>query len=110
VHEVVAVVQVNEPGDDVTVYPVIEVSPVTDGAVQDTVACVLPEVAETDVGAPGTEDAAIAEDALDADPVPTAFVALTVNVYEAPFVSPVTVHEVLNVEQSDGAAPIGTIR
>jgi len=37
-------------------------------------------VAETDVGAPGTEDAVIAEDALDAEPVPTAFVAFTVNV------------------------------
>jgi hypothetical protein len=42
VQEVVAVVHVNEPGEDVTVYPVIAVSPVTDGAVQDTVACVLP--------------------------------------------------------------------
>jgi len=74
------------------------------------VACALPDVADAPVGAPGTEDAVMAEDAVEAEPVPTALVALTVNVYEAPFVSPVTVHEVVDVEQSDGAAPIGTIR
>jgi len=70
----------------------------------------LPEVADAPVGAPGTEDAVIAEEAVDADPVPTVFVAFTVNVYEAPFVSPVTVHVVLEVEQSDGVAPVATIR
>ena len=31
-------------------------------------------------------------DGLDGDPVPTPFVAVTVNVYEVPFVRPVTVH------------------
>jgi hypothetical protein len=36
VHEVVAVVHWNEPSDDVTVYPVIAVPPLFDGAVHDT--------------------------------------------------------------------------
>ena len=84
--------------------------PVDEGAVQDTTTCTFPDVPDTPVGAPGTAAGVIAEEAVDADPVPTVFVALTVNVYEAPFVSPVTVHEVVDVEQSDGAAPIGTIR
>ena len=35
-------------------------------------------------------------DALDAGPVPTAFVAVTVNVYDVPLVKPVTVWLVLN--------------
>jgi len=35
-------------------------------------------------------------DALDAGPVPTAFVAVTVNVYDVPLVKPVTVWVVLN--------------
>jgi len=110
VHEVVAVVHVNEPGDDVTVYPVIEVSPVTDGFVQDTVACALPDVADAPVGAPGTEDAVMAEDAVEAEPVPTALVAFTVNVYEAPLVRPVTVQLVVAVVQSEGVAPVATTR
>jgi len=37
VHDVaVVVVQVNDPGDDVTVYPVIAVPPFKDGAVHAT--------------------------------------------------------------------------
>jgi len=84
--------------------------PVDEGAVQDTTTCAFPDVPDTPVGAPGTAAGVIAEEAVDADPVPTVFVALTVNVYEAPFVSPVTVHEVVDVEQSDGAAPVATIR
>jgi len=84
--------------------------PVDEGADQDTTTCAFPDVPDTPVGAPGTAAGVIAEEAVDADPVPTVFVALTVNVYEAPFVSPVTVHEVVDVEQSDGAAPVATIR
>ena len=33
---VVAVVQLKPPGDEVTVYPVIDAPPLLDGAVQDT--------------------------------------------------------------------------
>ena len=67
--------------------------PLLDGAVQLTVACPFPGVALTFVGTPGTVGAAgvTAVDGLDSGPVPTAFVALTVNVYAVPFVSPVTV-------------------
>jgi len=36
VHEVVAVVHVNEPGVDVTVYELIAAPPLLTGAVQDT--------------------------------------------------------------------------
>ena len=49
-------------------------------------------VAETDVGAPGTVDGVAAAEALEAEPVPRAFVAVTVNVYEVPLVNPVIVH------------------
>jgi len=55
---------------------------------------VAPAVADTPVGAPGTVDGTTDDDADDADPVPTEFVAVTVNVYELPFVRPVTVQEV----------------
>ena len=60
----------------------IALPPLEDGAVQLTVACPLPGVALTPVGAPGTVELAgvtLFEDA-DAGPVPTEFVAVTVNV------------------------------
>jgi hypothetical protein len=70
---------------------VIAEPPLLDGAVHETVAWLLPAVAVTDVGAPGTVTGVTALDGDDAGPVPTAFVAVTVKVYEVPFVSPVTV-------------------
>jgi hypothetical protein len=48
-----APVAVRLPGLDVTVYPVIAEPPLLDGAENDTVACALPAVALTPVGAPG---------------------------------------------------------
>jgi hypothetical protein len=57
VHEVVVVVQVNPPGDDVTVYPVIALPPLEPGAVQPTTDEVLATIPETPVGAPGTSNA-----------------------------------------------------
>ena len=45
---------VKEPGLDVTVYPVMADPPLLVGAVHVIVACVLPAVATTDVGVPGT--------------------------------------------------------
>jgi hypothetical protein len=41
-------------------------------------------------------DGVTAFDGLDAGPVPTAFVAVTVNVYDVPLVKPVTVWVVLD--------------
>jgi hypothetical protein len=50
------------------------------------------EVAETEVGAPGTVDGIAEAEAVEAAPVPDAFVAVTVNVYAVPLVRPVIVH------------------
>jgi hypothetical protein len=87
------VVQVNDPGVEVTVYPVIAAPPFEDGAVQDTTDWPFAlELAETEVGAPGTVDGVAAADAAEALLVPIGFVAVTLNVYEVPFVSPVTTH------------------
>jgi hypothetical protein len=47
-------------------------------------------VADTAVGAPGTVDGVAAAEAADAALVPTEFVAVTLNVYAVPLVSPVT--------------------
>jgi hypothetical protein len=75
---------VNEPGLDVAVYDVIALPPLDEGAVNVTLVLALPAVAVPMVGAPGTVIAVIELDALDAAPVPTAFVALTVKVYDVP--------------------------
>jgi hypothetical protein len=79
------------PSFDVTVYRVIVVPPVFTGAVNEIVACPLPPIAITFVGASGILSGIIILLLIDAILVPTAFVAVTVNVYEVPFVSPVTV-------------------
>ena len=55
----------------------------------------MPNTPETPVGTPGTVAGTTAPDAVDAEPVPAAFVAVTVNVYEVPFVRPVTVQLVV---------------
>ena len=81
VHEVVAVEHVKPPGDEVTVYDEIAAPPLDDGADQETTDWfVAPAVPETPVGATGTADGTIDEDAEDAALVPFAFVAVTVNV------------------------------
>jgi hypothetical protein len=55
------------------------------------VACALPAVAVAVVGALGGAAGVTALEGLDGSPVPTELVAVTVNVYDVPFVSPVTV-------------------
>ena len=97
VHEVVAVAHENEPGDDVTVYPVIALPPFDDGAVQETTTEESPNTPDTPVGTLGTVAGTTDAEALDAEPVPALFVAVTENVYEVPFVRPVTVHVVVVV-------------
>ena len=52
----------------------------------------LPGVAARAEGATGVVIGVTAADAVEAAPVPAAFVAVTVNVYAVPFVRPVTVH------------------
>ena len=85
-------VAVRPPGEAVTVYPVIGEPPVFVGAVKLTVALPLLTLALIPVGVPGAVAAGLTEDdALDAVPVATEFVAVTVKVYAVPLVKPVTV-------------------
>jgi len=72
----------------------IALPPFDAGAVKLTVAAVFPAVAAPIVGAPGAVRGTIGVtllEAADAGPVPAELVAVTVNVYAVPFVSPVTV-------------------
>ena len=100
-------VQVAPPGLAVTVYPVMAAPPLLVGTVQVTVACGVAPLATpptfpaaTPVGAPGTVAGTAGAEAADTAPVPAALVAVTVNVYAVPAVSPeVTVHEVPAVVQ-----------
>jgi hypothetical protein len=55
-----------------------------------TLACALPPVAVTDVGAPGTVAGVTLFEAVEGALEPTAFVATTVNVYAVPLERPVT--------------------
>ena len=68
------------PGDAVTVYPVIVAPPSLAGALHDTTDEPFATVPDTLVGWPGVVRGTTLLDALDADPVPAAFVAVTVNV------------------------------
>ena len=77
--EVDAVVQVNPPGDEVTVYPVMALPPVDPGAVQLTTDEALAAVPETPVGAPGTV-LGVTFDDVPAAELPAAFIATTLNV------------------------------
>jgi len=73
-------------------------APLAAGTVHDTFDWVdSNEVAETPAGADGTVDGVAAFDATEAALVPARFVAVTVNVYEVPFVRPATVHVVAPV-------------
>jgi hypothetical protein len=58
---------------------VIADPPLLTGAVNDTVASVLPATADGEVGAPGTVAGVTALDVSDAAPVPATLVAVTVN-------------------------------
>jgi hypothetical protein len=86
--------QVKAPGELVTVYPVIELPPMTAGAAQVTLAEAGPEVAVTPVGGPGTAAGVTGEEAADAGPVPTLLVAVTVKAYDVPLARPDTVQDV----------------
>jgi hypothetical protein len=63
-----------------------------EAADQLTTADASPAAALTEVGADGTPAGTTAALGAEAGPVPTALVAVTVNVYAVPFVRPVTVH------------------
>ena len=64
------------------------------GAVHVTASWVLPLVATTDVGLPGTVAGVAGAELADGRLIPTAFRAITLITYAVPLVRPVTVHEV----------------
>ena len=67
--------------------------PVLAGVTHVTASWVLPLVATTDVGAPGTVAAGVAgAEFADGRLMPTAFLAITLITYAVPLVRPVTVH------------------
>ena len=78
------------PGVDVAAYDVIAEPPLEAGGVNVTVACALPAAAVPIVGGPGTAAGVTLLEGADAGPVPAALVAVTVNVYAVPLVSPLT--------------------
>ena len=65
--------------------------PFDTGATHETTACEFPTVAVTEVGAPGVVAGVTADEFVEPVPVPTAFIANTLKMYEVPFVNPVTV-------------------
>jgi hypothetical protein len=69
-------------------------APFAAGAVHATVTFPVPEVTETPVGALGAPAGVIAADGADSAEVPTPLVAVALNVYSEPLVSPETVQEV----------------
>jgi hypothetical protein len=74
----------------------------TVGAVQSTIADVVPPTAVTFVGAPGRRLFGVTDvDEAENEPVPTTLIAATVNVYASPLVRPDTTQFValLNVEE-----------
>ena len=77
----------------------IDAPPLLAGAIHEIVTEPLPGVPTTIVGAPGTVVGVTAADAVDADPVPAELVAVTANVYDVPFVSPLIVQLVVDVVQ-----------
>ena len=94
-------------GLEVTVYPVIALPPLLAGAVNATVACVLPAVAVTAVGAPGTVMGVTLFEGAEGALEPAAFVATTVKVYAVPLVRPVTMCEVLVLPALLSTPPAG---
>ena len=64
--------------------------PPSNGAPNETVTCAFPATTVGAVGALGTVFGTTLTDAVDIAPVPFAFVALTVQVYDFPFVRPET--------------------
>ena len=80
------------PVFEVAVYVVIAEPPLDAGAVNATVADVGPAAATAPIpGTPGGPRMVTGADGADGAEVPAAFVAVTVNVYGVPAVSPVTV-------------------
>ena len=67
--------------------------PFENGADHVTVAWVFPAIALGPIGGPGRDDGMIGAVELDGIESPLTFVATTLNVYDVPFVRPVTEHD-----------------
>jgi hypothetical protein len=107
--EAVLALAVTPPGLDVTTYAVIAL-PLLEALFQLTAACAFPADAVTPVGAPGSPKGTTAFEAALFGPLPTAFEAYRLKVYEVPFVRPVTVAVTPVTEKTaEGAAGVGTI-
>ena len=92
------VVQINPPGFDVTVYPVIREPLVLAGALHETFACPFPALALTPTGAPGTgADGVTVFEGVEGALVPVDVVAVTVNVCGVSLTKPLTVQLVAPV-------------
>ena len=76
----VALVQVNDPGDEVALYLVIALPPLDPGAVQLTCEEALPVVPDTLVGDPGGPAGVTLAEAVETFEFPYEFVAMAVNV------------------------------
>ena len=85
----------------------IALPPLLAGALKVTLACVLPGVAFTFVGAPGTVAGVTLFDAADGALDPIALVATTRNVYATPLVNPVMTCVVAVVPPLLSTPPIG---
>jgi hypothetical protein len=92
-----SVVAVEPPGCALTVYRVMGLPPMLVGAVHVTMAEATPGIATTFVGESGTAAGTTALLGADMAPVPTALCARTVNVYDVPLASPLTVALVLPI-------------
>jgi len=79
--------------------------PPSKGAPNETDICVFPGVTVGCAGASGTRFGLTTADATDAGPSPFAFVAVTVHVYDLPFVNPVTTSGELGPEVDPPAPP-----
>jgi hypothetical protein len=80
-------------------------SPPSSGAVNDTVICASPGVTTGWPGADGTVLGLATADTGDEDPEPSAFFAVTVQVYDLPFVRPPTVTGEAAPEAEPNAPP-----
>ncbi len=92
------VVQINPPGLDVTVYPVIREPPALVGALHETFAWPFPALALTPTGAPGTgADGVTVFEGAEGALVPVEVVAVTVNVCGVSLTNPLTLQLVAPV-------------
>lgn len=94
----------NPPGLETTRYEVTADPPVFSGAVHETSeALSMEETAVTSCGALGGVGAGTTAAVVDHPDVPAWFEAVTLKVYETPFVKPFTVHDVAGSDCTEAA-------